>query len=132
MGSGTQEQPQAWKPRTYPVPEPSRSTVRWKASVLRTLNRWHKTGGSAHPATLMVPALFNFMPAESVAMGWLNEIDALQTIKHRLNSAAKMTGWDVFTFHTLHNADHFFDTTIGAVAETWIKENNLSPVAVQE
>jgi hypothetical protein len=41
-------------------------------------------------------------------------------------AASKITGWDVFTFHTLHNADHYFDTTIGAIRDTWMKEGNLS------
>lgn len=80
----------------------------------------------------MVPALFNFMPAESLAMGWLNEIDALVAIRQRMICATKITGWDVFTFHTLHNRDHFYDTTIAAVRDTWLKEGNLSPAAVLE
>ena len=80
----------------------------------------------------MVPALYNFMPAESLAMGWLNEIDALVTIRQRMICAAKITGWDVFTFHTLHNADRFFDSTIGAVRDTWMKEGNLSTAAIAE
>jgi hypothetical protein len=80
----------------------------------------------------MVPALYNFMPAENVALGWLNEIDALVTIRHRMICASKITGWDVFTFHTLHNADHYFDTTIGAVRDTWMKEGNLSTAAHRE
>jgi hypothetical protein len=80
----------------------------------------------------MVPALFNFMPAESLAMGWLNEIDALTTIRQRMICAAKITGWDVFTFHTLHNVDRFFDSTIGAVRDTWVKEGNLSTAALHE
>jgi hypothetical protein len=80
----------------------------------------------------MVPALYNFMPAEGFAMGWLNEIDALVTIRQRMICAAKLTGWDVFTFHTLHNVDHFFDSTIMAVRDTWVKEGNLSPQAIRE
>jgi hypothetical protein len=80
----------------------------------------------------MVPALYNFLPAESVAMGWLNEIDALGTIRQRLMLATNITGWDVFTFHTLHNLDHYFDTTIAAVRDTWVKEGNLSVAAVGE
>lgn len=80
----------------------------------------------------MVPALYNVMPAESVAMGWLNEIDSLVTMRQRMNCAAQITGWDVYTFHTLHNADSFFDTAIGAMRETWVKEGTLSPVAVKE
>src|SRR5438874_7999149 len=126
------KQDQAWKTRTYPVPTPSRSGFRWKASALRNIHRWTTAGCSAHPATIMVPALYNFMPAESLAMGWLNEIDALVTIRQRMICAAKITGWDVFTFHTLHNLDHYFDSTIAAVRETWLKEGNLSPAAVLE
>lgn len=80
----------------------------------------------------MVPALFNFMPAESLAMGWLNEIEALVAIRQRMVCASKITGWDVFTFHTLHNLDHFFDTTIAAVRDTWLKEGNLSSAAILE
>jgi hypothetical protein len=80
----------------------------------------------------MVPALFNFMPAEGLALGWLNEISALVAIRQRMICAAKITGWDVFTFHTLHNLDHFFDTTIVAVRDTWLKEGNLSPAAILE
>src|SRR5437762_9838365 len=129
--SGYKQDP-AWKTRTYPVPTPSRSGFRWKASALRNIHRWTTAGCSAHPATIMVPALYNFMPAESLAMGWLNEIDALATIKQRMICAASITGWDVFTFHTLHNADRYFDTTIGAVRDTWVKEGNLSTAMVRE
>jgi hypothetical protein len=123
---------QAWKTRTYPVPTPSRQGFRWKASALRRLHRFSNGVGPTRPATIMVPALFNFMPAESLAMGWLNEIDALVAIRQRMVCAAKITGWDVFTFHTLHNLDHFFDTTIAAVRDTWLKEGNLSPAAILE
>jgi hypothetical protein len=80
----------------------------------------------------MVPALFNFMPAETLALGWLNEIEALVAIRQRMICAEKITGWDVFTFHTLHNLDHFFDTTIMAVRDTWLKEGNLSSAAILE
>src|SRR6266568_5755787 len=123
---------QTWRTRTYPVPAPSRQGFRWKATALRRLHRFSNGIGSTRPATIMVPALFNFMPAESLAMGWLNEIDALVTIRQRMMCAAKITGWDVFTFHTLHNADHYFDTTIAAVRDTWVKEGNLSVAAVDE
>lgn len=129
---GATKQEQAWKAQTYPVPTPTRSGLRWKASMLRTLHRWNGTKVSGRPATITVPALYNLMPAESVALGWLNEIDALMTMRQRMACAAKITGWDVFTFHTLHNADHFFDTTIGAVRDTWLKEGTLSAAAVQE
>lgn len=132
MLNGAPKPEQAWKAQTYPVPTPTRSGLRWKASMLRTLHRWHGTSISGHPATVMVPALYNYMPAESVALGWLNEIDALATMRQRMNWAMRITGWDVYTFHTLHNKDHFFDTTIGAVRETWVKEGNLSISAVQE
>jgi hypothetical protein len=80
----------------------------------------------------MVPALFNFMPAETLALGWLNEVEALVAIRQRMICAEKITGWDVFTFHTLHNLDHFFDTTIMAVRDTWLKEGNLSSAAILE
>jgi hypothetical protein len=123
---------QAWKTRSYPVPTPSRKGLRWKASALRRLHRFSNGVGSARPATIMVPALYNYMPAESLAMGWLNEIEALVTIRQRMICAAKITGWDVFTFHTLHNLDHYFDTTIAAVRDTWLKEGNLSAAAVLE
>src|SRR3989454_1739137 len=123
---------QAWKRRTYPVPTPSRKGFRWKASALRRLHRFDNGSGSARPATIMVPPLYNFMPAENVAMGWLNEIDALGAIRQRMICAANITGWDIFTFHTLHNRDHYFDTTIAAVRDTWLKEGNLSPAAVLE
>jgi hypothetical protein len=126
------KQDQAWKTRTYPVPMPSRSGFRWKASALRGLRRWGSRTASPAPVTIMVPALYNLMPAENVALGWLNEIDALATIRHRMICAGKITGWDVFTFHTLHNVDHFFDTTIGAVRDTWMKEGNLSAAAYVE
>src|SRR5437588_12780468 len=129
---GGYKQEQAWKTHTYPVPTPSRSGFRWKASALRGLNRWHGGTASPHPATIMVPALYNFMPAESLAMGWLNEIDALVTIRQRMICASKIAGWDVFTFHTIHNADHYFDRTICAVRDTWMKEGNLSTAALRE
>ena len=121
-----------WKTRRYPVPVPSRRRIQWKASALRSLQPWMSSSATAHPVTVMVPALYNFLPAEVVAMGWLNEIDALGTIRQRMNCASKVTGWDVFTFHTLHNLDPYFDSTITTVRETWVKEGNLSREAVQE
>src|SRR5262245_39119109 len=124
MPVGEHNQEQAWKPRTYPVPKATRRGFRWRASVLRTIQQWNRTAVSRQPATIMVPALFNLMPAECVALGWLNEIDSLVTIRQRMACAARITGWDVFTFHTLHNVDHFFDTTISAVRETWVKERS--------
>ena len=122
----------AWKEKTYPVPNPSRSGFRWKASALRGLHRWTQGAHTPHPAIIMVPALYNRLPAETVAMGWLNEIDALHAIRHRMIAAARKTGWDVFTFHTQHNLDHFFDTTISAVRQTWSNEGSLSASAVSE
>jgi hypothetical protein len=86
----------------------------------------------AKPVTIVVPALYSVLPAETVAMGWLNEIDALGAIHQRMSSAAKITGWDVFTFHTLHNLDPYFNTTIAAVRDTWLKEGTLSREAVVE
>jgi hypothetical protein len=89
-------------------------------------------GMTTKPIVVMVPALYNVLPAETVAMGWLNEIDALASINPRLSCAAKITGWDVFTFHTLHNLDPYFNTTIDAVQDTWLKEGTLCVEAVAE
>jgi len=122
----------AWKTRAYPVPAASRRSYRWKAFALRRLGRWTHPEAQSHPVTVMVPALCNSLPAEMVAMGWLNEIDALVRIRQRLTCAAGVTGWDAFTFHTLQNLDHYFDTTIAAVRETWVKEGNLAVAAVVE
>ena len=129
---GEHKPEQAWKPRAYPVPRATRRGFRLKASMLRTLQGWNGIAVSSYPATIMVPALYNFMPAECVAEGWLNEIDTLVSIRQRMACATKITGWDVFTFHTLHNADRFFDTTIAAVRETWLKEGKLSTAAIQQ
>jgi hypothetical protein len=126
------KQGRAWKTTTYPVPTPSKNRFRWKASALRGLDLWKHRTVSRQPVTIMVPALYNFMPAENLALGWLNEIDALVTIRQRIVCASRITGWDVFTFHTLHNVDHYFDSTIGAVRDTWMKEGNLSREAYQE
>ena len=131
-GSFDQKLRRAWKSRAYTVPMAFRSGFRWRASALRQLRRWINRGVHAQPVTVVVPAIYNFLPAESVAMGWLNEIDALGMIRQRLMGATKITGWDVFTFHTLHNLDHYFDTTIAAVRDTWVKEGNLSVAAVAE
>jgi hypothetical protein len=132
MQIGEHKPEQAWKPRAYPVPRATRRGFRLKASMLRTLQGWNGIAVSSYPATIMVPALYNFMPAECVAEGWLNEIETLVSIRQRIACAAKITGWDVFTFHTLHNADRFFDTTIAAVRETWLKEGRLSTAAIQQ
>ena len=58
------------------------------------------------------------MPAEGIALGWLNEIDALLAIRHKISAAAKLTGWDVFTFHTQHNLDSFFNSIRSFCAKT--------------
>ncbi len=125
-------QRQAWKKRVYPVPNPTRSGFRWRASALRRLNQWSGRTAGQHPATIVVPALYNLMPAESLAMGWLSEIETLLLIRQRMTCAASVTGWDVFTFHTQHNADQFYDSTIGALRDTWMKEGNLSSQALLE
>lgn len=122
----------AWKTRAYPVPTASRRGFRWKASALRRLQPWISGVSSDKPVTVLVPALYSVLPAEVVAMGWLNEIDALSAIHQRINCTAKITGWDVFTFHTLHNLDPYFNTTIAAVRDTWLKEGSLSKDAVVE
>src|SRR5436190_1920081 len=134
-GAATSASPKldhAWKTRAYPVPTASRRGFRWKASALRTLQPWMSGAIPVKPVTIVVPALYSVLPAETVAMGWLNEIDALGAIHQRINSAAKITGWDVFTFHTLHNLDPYFNTTIAAVRDTWLKERSLSMEAVVE
>jgi len=121
----------AWKARTYVVPSPSRKRLQWKASALRSLQRLNKTEIKG-PVTIVVPALYNFMPAEAVALGWLNEIDALGSIRHRIADATKLTGWDVFTFHTRHNLDPFYSSTIAAVRETWLHEGGLKQNSIAE
>lgn len=122
----------AWKKRTYSVPTPSRKGFRWKASALRSLQRISKAQVAGHPVTIIVPAFYSVMPAEAVALGWLNEIDALHTIRHRITDATKWTGWDVFTFHTRHNLDPFYTSTISAVRETWLHEGSLKRNSVAE
>ena len=122
----------AWKERTYIVPSPTRKGFQWKASALRGLQRINKVEISGRPVTVVVPALYNFMPAEAVALGWLNEIDALGTIRHRIADATKWTGWDVFTFHTRHNLDPFYASTISAVRETWLNEGTLKRSCISE
>jgi len=116
----------AWKERTYVVPSASRKKFQWKASALRGLERISKAGVTGHPVTVVVPALYNFMPAEALASGWFNEIDALGVIRHRIADAARITDWDVFTFHTRHNLDPYYASTIAAVRDTWLHEGTLS------
>src|SRR5262249_26060941 len=122
----------AWKERTYPVPSPGPQAFRWKASAMRRLHRWSSAKRTTTPPTIVVPALYNRLPGETVALGWLNEIQALQTIRQRILGASRKTGWDVYTFHTQHNLDRFFDTTIAAVADTWTNEGILFRTAMAE
>ena len=121
----------AWKERTYVVPDPSRKGFQWKASALRGLQRFNKVEVKG-PVTVVVPALYNFMPAEAVALGWLNEIDALGVIRHRIADVMKLTGWDVFTFHTRHNLDPYYSSTIAAVRQTWLHEGTLKESCIRE
>ena len=121
----------AWKARTYVVPAPSRKGIQWKASALRGLQRFNKVEVKG-PVTVVVPALYNFMPAEAVALGWLNEIDALGVIRHRIADVTKLTGWDVFTFHTRHNLDPYYASTIAAVRNTWLHEGGLKQSSINE
>src|SRR5437867_5771742 len=122
----------AWKRCAYPAPAESRRRFAWKASALRGLEYLHHTPVTGQPVTVVVPALYHFLPAESVALGWLNDINALNNIRHRIITAAKLTGWDVFTFHTQHNLDSFFDSTITTVRDTWLHEGTLDPDCVAE
>ena len=124
--------PRALKERTYVVPTPSRTGFQWKASALRNIQRLSKPAVTGHPVTVVVPAVYNFMPAEAIALGWLNEIDALGSIRHRIQDATKLTGWDVFTFHTRHNLDPFYASTISAVRETWLREGTLKANSIRE
>jgi hypothetical protein len=122
----------AWKERAYVVPSPSRARFKWKVSALKGLQRFHKTDIAGNPATIVAPALYNFMPAEGIALGWLNEIDALGAIRSRIVATGRITGWDVFTFHTRHNLDPYYASMIGAVRETWLNEGSLKATCVAE
>src|SRR5262245_40006538 len=77
-----------WKTRSYPVPTASRRGFRWKASALRRLQPWIYGADSVKPVTVVVPALYSVLPAETVAMGWFNEIDALAAMHHRMSCSA--------------------------------------------
>jgi hypothetical protein len=46
--------------------------------------------------------------------------------------ASNVTGWDVFTFHTRHNLDSYYATTISAVRDTWLHEGSLKQACVLE
>jgi len=131
--TGGRENPcSVWKEKTFRPPKATKRGFRWKASTLRALRRWSHPVTPVEPVTIIVPALYSVRPGEALAMGWLNEIDTLTTIRQRMIAAAKATGWDVFTFHTLHNLDRFYDSTIAAVRETWTREGSLSAEAVAE
>jgi len=122
----------AWKERNYVVPNPSRMGFQWKASALQKLRRLDRSLQPVKPVTVVVPALYNFMPAEVLALGWLNEIDSLTAIRQRIMLVSKLIGWDVFTFHTRHNLDPYFDSAIKAVRETWLNEGALSMDAISQ
>jgi len=53
------------------------------------------------------------------------QAETIRALRHRIVEASRQIGWDVFTFHTLQNPDPFFDSTIDALRETWIKEGSL-------
>jgi hypothetical protein len=111
---------------------PSRTGFQWKASALHGLQRLDRRSQHRRPVTVVVPALYNVMPAEVLALGWLNEIDSLATIRQRMIHVAKLLGWDVFTFHTRHSLDPFFDSAIKAVRETWLNEGALNSDAMSQ
>ncbi len=125
-------QRQGWKGQTYVVPSPSRRSILLKASALHGLQRFDGQADTKQPVTVVVPALFNLLPAEVLALGWLNEIDSLATIRNRMTITAKLMGWDPFTFHTRHNLDTFYDSTIKAVQETWLDEGALHLETIAE
>lgn len=122
----------ALRNRSYPVPSLAPRGFRWKASAVCGLQRWRHGKRTPPPSTIVVPPFYNRLPAETVALGWLNEIDALHYIRQRMTAAARKTGWDVFTFHTQHNLDHFFDSAIATMRQTWWTEGCLSKDAVIE
>ena len=132
QGKSRENSSLAWKEQTYVVPTPSRTGFQWKASALRNIQKLSNPAVTGHPVTIVVPAVYNFMPAEAVALGWLNEIDALGTIRHRILDATKLTGWDVFSFHTRHNLDPYYASTIAAVRETWLHEGTLKASSIRE
>ena len=114
-----------WKAQSYPAPPASLKRIQWKATAFRSLELLTRHTPE-EPATIVVPALYSFKPGEMVALGWLNDVHALVRIRQRIVAASNLTGWDVFTFHTLHNLDHYFDSTIAAMRDTWLNEKNLN------
>lgn len=127
-----EEHPFAWKPQAYSVPMASARQYQLKAAALCKLQQFNKTQITGCPVTIVVPAIFNFYPAESIALGWLNEIDALGAIRNRIVQTRKLTGWDVFTFHTRHNLDKFYASAVSALKETWLREGSLTDASVIE
>jgi hypothetical protein len=123
---------QAWKRQSYSAPMLFARAFRLKASALRQMQSYTNRRAPSGPVRVMVPALYSLLPGETFAMGWLNEIDALAAVRHRTAAAAKITGWDAFTFHTQHNLDAFFDSSIAAVHDIWVKEGTLTMSAVRE
>lgn len=126
------KQGETWKKQTYPVPSPSKKGFYLKAVTLRQLGRWTQPMGMRRSVTIVVPALWNYLPAEGVALGWLNDIETRRAFRHRMMEATKIAGWDLFTFHTLHNRDPYYDSAVEALRETWLREGTLSRKAVQE
>ncbi len=114
-----------WKAQSYTPPPASRKRIQWKATAFRGLELLTRHTAE-QPATIVVPALYSFKPGEMVALGWLNDVQALGRIRQRIVAASNLTGWDVFTFHTLHNLDRYFDSTIAAMRDTWLNERNLN------
>jgi hypothetical protein len=111
----------AWKERNYVVPHPSRMSFQWKASALHKLRRFDRRFHSVKPVTVVVPALYNFMPAEVLALGWLNEIDSGRDPSPD-HAGVKADWLGCVYFHTRHNLDPYFDSAIKAVRETWLNE----------
>ena len=120
-----------WRPKWF---EDFTHESYWSVHELRRKRMAAVDAGRARSlgVSVVVPALYNYMPAEAVALGWLNEIDALGAIRHRILDSTKLTGWDVFTFHTRHNLDPFYASTIAAVRETWLREGTLKPSSIAE
>src|SRR6185436_2038656 len=56
-------QRQGWKGQTYVVPAPSRRSFLLKASALQGLQRFDGQSAPKQPVTVVVPALFNHLPA---------------------------------------------------------------------
>lgn len=131
LGRMSNHQRYTWKTRAYPVSSSGRRGFQWRAATLRSLEAITRRPSLANPATIVVPALWNLTPGEGVAAGWFRELEALRPLRMRIVQASRHTGWDVFTFHTLHNPDPFFNSTIETLRDTWIRERSLSQRAVE-